>query len=113
MGVYDIYRTYINPKASGKQIVLVSRVLIIVFGLSMGVLAIALFAIGLSLGFVYLFMGILVSPAVIPLASCLTWSKASRIGAIGGSINGLLLGLTAWLVTCYAYYGSVCCVIHL
>lgn len=107
LGVYDIHRTYINPRADSKQIVLVSRIIIIAFGLLMGGLAIGLFAIGLSLGFVYLFMGILVSPAVIPVASCLTWRKASRAGAIAGSISGVVLGLTAWIVTCQAYYGTV------
>lgn len=120
LGVYDIYRTYINPKASGRQIVLVSRGIIIVFGLLMGGLAIGLFALGLSLGFVYLFMGILVSPAVIPVASCLTWGKASSVAAIGGSVSGVVLGITAWLVTCQAYYGMVratthhsCCSTHI
>jgi urea-proton symporter len=51
---YDIYRTYINPKATGKQIITVSRFGILGFGLFMGVLAIVLFEIGLNLGWVYL-----------------------------------------------------------
>ncbi len=46
--------TYINPKASGKDIIRVSRYVIVGFGLFMGVLAIILFKIGLSLGWVYL-----------------------------------------------------------
>lgn len=46
--------TYINPKATGKDIIRVSRYVIVGFGLFMGVLAIILFKIGLSLGWVYL-----------------------------------------------------------
>mmetsp|Transcript_25840 Transcript_25840/g.55269 ORF Transcript_25840/g.55269 Transcript_25840/m.55269 type:complete len:103 (-) Transcript_25840:2030-2338(-) len=43
---YDIYREYMNPEATGAQILLVSRVVIVVYGLLMGVLAILLDAIG-------------------------------------------------------------------
>jgi len=32
---YDIYKVYINPKATGSQILLVSRVIVVVFGLTM------------------------------------------------------------------------------
>ena len=52
---YDIYREYINPEATGEQILKVSRYVIVFFGLIMGGLSIALFEIGLSLGWVYLF----------------------------------------------------------
>jgi Na+/proline symporter len=37
----------------------------------------------------------------------LVWSKASAAGAITGCISGTCLGLTAWLVTCQAYYGKI------
>ena len=33
---YDIYREYINPEATGEQILFVSRVVIVVFGVFMG-----------------------------------------------------------------------------
>ena len=36
---YDIYRQYINPEATGEQFLHVSRVVIVVFGLFMGVLS--------------------------------------------------------------------------
>ena len=36
---YDIYRTYINPDATGKQILRVSRAVVLAFGCLMGVLA--------------------------------------------------------------------------
>lgn len=104
---YDFYRTYINPKATGKQIIRVSRFVIVGFGLFMGVLAIILFKIGLSLGWVYLFMGIAIGGAVAPIYMALVWSKASAAGAITGCLSGLGLGITAWMVTCKAYYGSI------
>jgi Na+/proline symporter len=47
---YDLYRTYINPKATGKQILTVSRYGVLFFGVFMGVLAICLHKAGVSLG---------------------------------------------------------------
>ncbi|KAI8110954.1 hypothetical protein M9434_004528 [Picochlorum sp. BPE23] len=104
---YDLYRTYINPKATGEQIKRMSRWGIIGFGLFMGVLAIILFEIGLSLGWVYLFMGIAIGGAVAPIYFCLTWSKASATGAIVGAISGLISGLVCWLVIAQAHFGEI------
>lgn len=95
---YDIYREYFNPEATGKQILFVSRVVVVVFGLIMGVFAIILQEIGLNLGWVYLFMGIIIGPAVIPLWNLLTWDKASGKGAIIAAWSGLALSITSWLV---------------
>ena len=61
---YDIYRQYFNPDASGEQILFVSRVVIVIFGLFMGLFSIVLFEIGLNLGWVYLFMGVVIGSAV-------------------------------------------------
>ena len=77
---YDIYRTYKNPNATGKQLLKVSRGAIVGFGLGMGGLAVILLGMGLSLGFVYLAMGILIGSAVIPIAltiTCLLYTSPS------------------------------------
>jgi urea-proton symporter len=104
---YDIYRTYINPKATGAQIIKVSRIGIVAFGIFMGIIAIILLEIGLNLGWVYLFMGIAIGGAVAPIYFCLTWEKASAMGAIVGAIVGTCAGFATWLITCQAYYGSI------
>jgi len=104
---YDIYRAYINPKATGSQIVKISRAGIVCFGILMGVLAIVLFEIGLSLGWVYLFMGIAIGGAVAPIYFCLTWKKASAVGAITGVISGLCSGLLTWLLIAQCHFGSI------
>lgn len=52
---YDVYREYINPEATGEQILRISRIVIVAFGLSMGVFSIILNLIGVNLGWVYLF----------------------------------------------------------
>ena len=64
---YDIYRKYINPDATGDQILRVSRIIVVAFGLLMGCLSLVLFELGLHLGWVYLFMGVFIGSAVAPL----------------------------------------------
>ena len=94
---YDIYRKYINPKATGEDILRVSRYAIFAFGIFSGVLSVVLEAIGLSLGFVYLMMGIFVGSAVMPIAFVLTWDKATAKGAITGAFAGQILAIITWI----------------
>jgi urea-proton symporter len=96
---YDVYRTYKNPNATGKQLLKVSRAAIIGFGLGMGGLAVILLAMGLSLGFVYLAMGVLIGSAVIPIALTITWKKTDKHAAVAGAIGGLVVALAAWIGT--------------
>jgi len=93
---YDVYRTYKNPNATGKQLLKVSRTVIVIFGLGMGALAGILLGMGLSLGFVYLAMGILIGSAVIPIALTITWSKTTRAGAVAGALIGVMGSLLTW-----------------
>jgi urea-proton symporter len=94
---YDVYRTYINKAATGKQIITISRVAIVAFGIFSGVLGIILQEIGIGLGWLYLFMGVMIGSAVVPVAMSIAWSKCSALGAVTGAISGLVLALTSWL----------------
>ncbi|ABK77091.1 urea active transporter [Cenarchaeum symbiosum A] len=94
---YDIYRTYKNPRATGRQLLRVSRGAIIGFGVGMGGLAVILLGAGLSLGFVYLAMGILIGSAVIPIAVSILWKGANRAAATAAPIIGLAVSLTVWV----------------
>ncbi|KAJ4773514.1 Urea-proton symporter DUR3 [Rhynchospora pubera] len=104
---YDIYRTYINPEANGKQILNISRGVILTFGCFMGVLAVMLNVVGVSLGWMYLAMGVIIGSAVLPIAFLLLWSKANSIGAIFGTIVGCILGIMSWLTVTKFLYGRV------
>lgn len=104
---YDIYRQYFNKDATGDQILKVSRYVIVIFGLFMGGFAILLFAMGLSLGWVYLFMGVVIGSAVAPLWNMMTWTKASGTGAIIAAWGGLCLAMISWLIGAKIQGGSV------
>jgi hypothetical protein len=104
---YDIYREYINPEATGPQILYVSRVVIVVFGLFMGAFSILLKELGLNLGWVYLFMGIWIGSAVCPLWNLMTWKKASGTGAIIAAWGGLILAVISWCIAAKVQSGDV------
>ncbi len=104
---YDLYRTYRNPNATGKQLVKVSRATIVAFGIGMGGLAVVLLGMGLSLGFVYLAMGILIGSAVVPIALTILWSKTNKVAATGGAVIGLLCSTTVWVIVASGAGGFV------
>ena len=82
---YDVYKGYYNKKATGKDVIAVSRITVVVYGFFMGFLAVALFRAGLSLDFVYRFMGVVIGSAVFPIYACLTWAKCTATAAISGN----------------------------
>ena len=106
---YDLYRTYSNPNATGKQLVKVSRATIVAFGLGMGALAVVLLAMGLSLGFVYLAMGILIGSAVVPIALTILWKKTNKVAATAGAVIGLIISTSTWVAVAASLpeYGGV------
>ncbi|XP_075102373.1 urea-proton symporter DUR3-like [Nicotiana tabacum] len=104
---YDIYRAYINPDASGKQILKVSRGVVLGFGCFMGILAVVLNKAGVSLGWMYLAMGVFIGSAVLPIAFMLLWQKANSFGAILGTVVGCLLGIITWLSVTKIEYGRI------
>ncbi|CAL5359374.1 unnamed protein product [Camellia sinensis] len=104
---YDIYRTYINPDATGKQVLRVSRGVVLGFGCFMGLLAVILNKAGVSLGWMYLATGVFIGSAVLPIAFMLLWRKANAIGAILGTTIGCILGIITWLSVASVEYGRV------
>ena len=104
---YDVYRKYIKPNATGEDILRVSRYGVVAFGVFMGILSLILDELGLSLGFVYLMMGIFIGSAVMPISFVLTWDKANGQGAVVGAITGQVLGLITWISVAAGLYDKV------
>lgn len=104
---YDVYRTYINPNCSGRMVIFISRVVILTYGLIMGVFGVALHYIGVNLEFLYRAMGVFVGPAVVPVVYSITWGRASARGAVLGSVIGLACGLSVWFSYAASFQGGV------
>ena len=73
----------------------------------MGLCGLIFFYIGVSMGWLYLFMGVIIGCGVVPIALCIVWSRANKWGCIFGAIAGFFSGLIAWLVTTSALNGGV------
>lgn len=80
---------------------------VIGFGILMAGFSTGLYYIGISMGYLYLLMGVIVSSAVLPAALTLLWRKMNWQAAVFSPILGLACSLTAWLVTCKVQYGEL------
>ncbi|KAF8942244.1 hypothetical protein BGZ47_006678 [Haplosporangium gracile] len=104
---FDVYKAYIKPNATGKQIITVSHAIVAAFGIIMGVLAVILKEAGIDLGYLYSLMGVLISSAVLPVTFSLMWKKQSATAATVAPLGGLVVSITAWLVCAKLYSGEI------
>jgi len=104
---YDVYRTYINPEATGGQILFISRVFVAFWAIMMAVASIVLYETGLNLGWVYNFMAIALGSAVFPVAGAIYTDKLDSLFAIVAAVVGMACALIVWLVVASTYEGGV------
>jgi Na+/proline symporter len=50
---YDLYQTYINPKATGKNLIWMSHACVVVFGFVMAAISTGFYYAGVSMGYCY------------------------------------------------------------
>lgn len=103
--------------------------MVVLYAIVCGVAGLIFYYIGVSMGWLYVsldglmlpmhlhsllnsigvqtFMGVILGAAVVPIAICITWSKANKWGCVGGSIAGFAAGIIAWLVTTSTLNDSV------
>ena len=94
---YDVYKRYMNPNATGTQMIYVSRVMVCVWGVFSGIIATILFEMGIGLGWVYGAMGNFIGSAVVPITMALLWKDCNATGAICGCVGGLISAIIAWV----------------
>lgn len=96
---YDIYKGYINPKATGKTLIMTSHAAVVTFGFAIAGFAIGLYYIGVSMGFLYLLMGVIISSAVIPAVLTLMWGGLNFWAGVLSPPLGFCFAIITWLVT--------------
>lgn len=104
---YDIYREYINPKASGKMLIWTSHCSVVCFALAMAGFATGLSYAGVSMGYLYELMGVIISAAVAPCAATMLSNKQNVQAAIWSPILGTICAICAWLGSTKSLEGSV------
>ncbi|XXH03179.1 hypothetical protein Hte_009576 [Hypoxylon texense] len=96
---YDLYRTYFKPDASGRRLIYMSHVIVVAYALFISTFSVGLYYAGISMGYLYLMMGCIISSAVIPATLTLVWKGQNKWAASLSPIFGLAFALIAWLVT--------------
>lgn len=96
---YDIYQTYINPTASGKKLIYMSHASCVTYATVMAAFSTGLYYAGISMGYLYLMMGVIISGAVLPASLTLIWDRQSWAAATFSPPLALACSLIAWLVT--------------
>lgn len=104
---YDIYKGYIDPKANGKVLIFTSHCTVIVFSLVMSGFATGLYYAGISMGYLYELMGIIISAAVLPATLTLLTKHQNKIAVIVSPILGTAIAIMAWLVSTHTMYGEI------
>ncbi|KLU90589.1 hypothetical protein MAPG_10441 [Magnaporthiopsis poae ATCC 64411] len=104
---YDLYRTYFNPSASGKKLIWISHCIVCGYAAFIATFSVGLWYAGISMGYLYVMMGTIISSAVLPATLALTWSGQNRWAATLSPIFGLVAALIAWLVTAQKECGAL------
>ncbi|KAJ0287772.1 hypothetical protein COL940_002269 [Colletotrichum noveboracense] len=104
---FDVYKTYINPKASDKKLVQVSHLTVVFHAVFITAISLALNYGGADMTWIGYFRPILSCPGIIPLGLTLCWSGQTRLAAIVSPILGFLTGLGIWLGTAHVIYGEI------
>ena len=95
---YDIFRTYVDPKASGKKLIFMSHMSVIAFAYVMAGFAIGLYYAGISMGYLYELMGIIIGGAVLPSTLTLLSRKQNKQAVIFTPIIATGFAIFSWLL---------------
>ncbi|XP_052271715.1 uncharacterized protein LOC127872425 [Dreissena polymorpha] len=68
---------------------------------------ILLYTLKINLTVVYLFMGVIINSAVIPITLSMFWERLTGLAMIAGSVGGSILALIAWLIVSASYAGGL------
>lgn len=104
---FDLYKTYLNPRAIDKKLVHVSHLTVVLHGFVITAVSLGLNYGGANMTWIGYFRPVLSCPGIIPLALTLLWSGQTRTAAIVSPILGFATGLSVWLATAQALYGRV------
>ncbi|KAH7918066.1 hypothetical protein BV22DRAFT_1115482 [Leucogyrophana mollusca] len=104
---FDIYQIHFKPDASPESLVRVSHVMVAVWALIMSCVACLWNGIGLSLNWLFLFIGTVTTGAVGPVVLTVLWRKQTKVAAISGALGGLSVGVICWLVVAKTYFGAL------
>jgi hypothetical protein len=104
---YDIYKCYWRPSATGKELIAASHSAVVGFAVIMAGFSTGLYYIGISMGYLYLLMGVIISSAVLPITLTLMWRRMNWYAAVFSPILGFAVSVGSWLGTAKKDFGEL------
>ncbi|KAF3915742.1 hypothetical protein ABW20_dc0100160 [Dactylellina cionopaga] len=104
---FDIYQFYFKPLATDRQLIWFAHAVVVLFGVFSAAFSTGLYYVGVSMGYLYLLNGIIISPAVLPAALTLLWKKQSMWAATLSPVLGLACSLVTWLLVAKLKYQEI------
>ena len=104
---YDIYKCYWRPNATGRELIAASHAAVFGFAVIMAGFSTGLYYIGISLGYLYLLMGVIISSAVLPITLTLMWKRMNWYAAVFSPIFGFAVSVGSWLGTAKHDFGEL------
>ncbi|KAJ9355085.1 hypothetical protein DTO280E4_6599 [Paecilomyces variotii] len=104
---YNVYKAYINPKATGRQMMNFSNWIVPLFAVVSSAIAVGMNHAGFSVGFLITAIGIVVDSAIVPMACTIMWKKQSTAAVMLAPIISSIAGIIAWLLTALHEYGTI------
>lgn len=104
---YDVYQTYMRPQASGRTLINMSHAAVVIYAILLASFSTGLYYIGISLGYLYLLMGVIISSAVLPAALTLLWSQQNWAAATITPPLGFACALVGWIVQAKKEFGTL------
>lgn len=105
--VYDVYKPYINPRASGKQLIFMTHAGVVVFVSTMVGFALGLYYAGVNLSWLFDLIAVVAGGAFVPAVLTLFWSGLTKWSAIISAILGSISGVIALVTIAYGLNGAV------
>ncbi|CDH18118.1 related to urea active transporter 3 [Zygosaccharomyces bailii ISA1307] len=104
---YDVFRAYVKPDATGKQLVTISHIFVVLFAMFVAGLTVMFNYIGITISWILTFIGILLGAAPVGITLTLFWPKMSRYCFYVALPLGSLTGIGCWIGACKHFYGEV------
>ncbi|RDW88318.1 urea transporter [Coleophoma cylindrospora] len=95
---FDIYKAYINPKATTRALFWVSVLGLVLYGIFLAAISCIFHSVGISLNWLIKILGCLLGGGTIPMVMVVLWDRTSTFAVIVSPMIGLASGLASWMV---------------
>ncbi|KAL3417528.1 urea active transporter [Phlyctema vagabunda] len=109
---FDIYRCYYNRNATDRDVIRWSHYGVVIFAIIAAAFSTMLHYVGVDLGWtLYMLVtatvGVVTCPGIFPTVFTILWRQQSKPAAIIAPLLGMATGISIWLGSAQALYGSV------